>query len=130
MGEYIETSTTTWVDAELAKPGNDGWSDSVALPQLAGVSHEEVLVLSWVLFLSRGILNSPDGGFSWCGGAGIHGGLLTDVIEHEGNFLGDILKRVGALGQFNEEPSDIILFGNASPGSKVSKMNSVIFIGC
>jgi hypothetical protein len=128
MGEYIEPSVTSWVDAELAKPNNDGWSDSVVLPLLSGASHEQVLALSWVLFLSRGTVQSEDGGFSWNAGGETHGGLLVDIIESKGDYLEDVLKNMGVLGQFSEELSDTLLFRNASPRSEVGKMNRVIFV--
>lgn len=128
MGEYIEPSATAWGNAELANPSDDGWSDSVALPQLAGASCKQVLVLSWVLLLSRGTVSSEDGGFSWSGGSEIHGGLLTDVIENQSNLLRDVLERLRALGRIDEEMPDTLLFKNGSPGSEVSKTCHVIRI--
>jgi hypothetical protein len=121
MGEYVEPSASPWVDEELKKPNDAGWSDCMSLPTLSDIKHEEIIALAWVLLLFRGTVYSGDGGFSWMKEGSLQGCAISDVIEGEGSSLRSVLENIRRRGQFDGEFSDTLLFRNASLANEVSR---------
>ncbi|KOS42736.1 hypothetical protein ACN38_g6384 [Penicillium nordicum] len=113
MGEYIESSATPWDGGEPKKPHGAGWSDSMTLPMLPDIRHEELLAFAWVLLLFRGTVHSEDRGFSWVKEGSIRGCLISDVIEEEDGSLRSALEAMRRRGQFDGEYSDTLLCRNA-----------------
>jgi hypothetical protein len=129
MGEYIEPSAALWVSEEL-KLHDVGWSDCMTLPMLPDIRHEELLALAWVILLFRGTVHSEDGGFSWIKEGIPQGGLISDVIEGEGDSLRSALEAIRRRGQFDGESSDRLLCRNAWLENEVSKSKPMDCISC
>ncbi|KAJ5366479.1 hypothetical protein N7541_000420 [Penicillium brevicompactum] len=118
MGEYVEPSSTTHVIEQLVKPSNDGWLESVPLSAVGDGSQNEILVLAWVLLLSRGTVNSDDGAFSWSTGAESYGCHLASVIGGGETSLREALGIIQSMDHTTKEEPNTLLFSNATPGAE------------
>ncbi|KAJ5348713.1 uncharacterized protein N7506_001966 [Penicillium brevicompactum] len=118
MGEYVEPSSTTHVIEQLVKPSNGGWLESVPLSAVGDGSQNEILVLAWVLLLSRGTVNSDDGAFSWSTGTESYGCHLASVIGSGETSLREALGIIQSMNHTTKEEPNTLLFSNATPGAE------------
>lgn len=129
MGEYVEPSSTTHVIEQLVKPSNDGWLESVPLSAVGDGSQNEILVLAWILLLSRGTVNSDDGAFSWSTATESYGCHLASVIGSGATSLREALGIIQSMNHTTKEEPNTLLFSNATPGAEVCDLNPVA-VGC
>ncbi|KAG2419937.1 hypothetical protein HFD88_004734 [Aspergillus terreus] len=126
MGEYIPADVTQGVTTPEADGLHNEWSEPLALPSSMGspIEVEELLVLTWVLLLYRGSVQSDDGGFSWATStlqtistAETQGGAVPNVIKAEIDSLYTVLEGIRALRKTSDSDGDTMFFLNAAPST-------------
>lgn len=138
MGEYIPADVTQGVTIPEVDGLHNEWSEPLALPSSmrSPIEVEELLVLTWVLLLYRGSVQSDDGGFSWATStlqttstAETQGGALSDVIKAETDLLYTALEGIRVLRKTSDSDGGTMFFLNAAPSADVST-NSHKTNGC
>ncbi|KAL5356154.1 hypothetical protein BJX96DRAFT_171343 [Aspergillus floccosus] len=121
MGEYILAGVTQHVTHPENNDVHNEWSEPIALPSLAqsSIEVEELLVLTWVLLLYRGSVQSEDGGFSWAASnlQTARGGVVSEVIKAGADSLCTVLERIRALRRDQNNDGDAVLLLNAAPSA-------------